>query len=72
MPPWWQDRSTVTTLVGTLLGIGLGVVDAGWLHLFGREADAALIGAGIGALLGHNPFAGTPVMAVTPPARPTS
>ena len=43
--------------------INLGVVDAGWLHLFSREIDAAAIGIAIGGLLGHNPFVGPPTPA---------
>ena len=63
MLPWWQDRATVTTMVGAVLAVSLGVVDAGWVHLFSREVDAAAIGIAIGGLLGHNPFVGPPAPA---------
>jgi len=53
---WWEDRATVTTMLGAVLAVGLGIADAGWLHLFDRQADVLLLGGAVGALLGHNPL----------------
>lgn len=47
--------ATITTTAGALLAVGVGVAAAaGWLHLQ-AGLDTILIGAGLGALLGHNP-----------------
>lgn len=51
--------ATITTTVGAVLAVGVGVMGAaGWLHL-DSGLDTILIGAGLGALLGHNPTAPT-------------
>ena len=65
---WWRNGATVSTIAGAVLAIALGVADAGWLHLFDRQADAWIIGGGVGALLGHNPIAGAVSAAKGPPA----
>lgn len=49
--------ATVTTTLGALLSVGIGVAGAaGLLHL-PVGLDTLFLGAGLGALLGHNPVA---------------
>jgi hypothetical protein len=52
--------ATITTTVGAAIAIGAGLGDA-WLgHAFGVTVDLALVAAGLGALLGHNPVLPSP------------
>jgi hypothetical protein len=52
------NPSTVTTLLGSLISIGIGVAGAsGALHL-PVDLSTALLWGGIGALLGHSPQLG--------------
>lgn len=51
--------ATVTTTVGALIAVAAGLTDAWWGHGFGQTVDLALVTAGLGALLGHNPSAPT-------------
>lgn len=47
--------ATITTTIGACIAIGAGLADAWWGHGFGQSVDLALVTAGLGALLGHNP-----------------
>lgn len=53
---------TITTTVGACIAIGVGLADA-WAFQghFGAAVDLALVTAGLGALLGHNPAVGPAV-----------
>lgn len=48
--------ATITTTIGACIAIGAGLADAwAFQHAFGAAVDLALVTAGLGALLGHNP-----------------
>lgn len=47
--------ATITTTAGAVIAIGAGLADAWVGHGFGTTVDLALVTAGLGALLGHNP-----------------
>lgn len=49
-----SNLSELTTIAGALISIALGVTDAWVFHKF--DFDQVLIGAGLGALMGYNPF----------------
>lgn len=47
----------VTTTLGAVLAIGVGIVDAKTGSTLGTNVDLAFVAAGLGALLGFNPLA---------------
>lgn len=48
--------ATLTTLIGGVIAIGMGYVDAKTGASLGTSVDQLLLGAGFGALLGLNPM----------------
>lgn len=47
--------ATITTTAGAVIAIAAGLADVWVGHGFGTTVDLALVTAGLGALLGHNP-----------------